>query len=99
MNCPTPKHVLYDNRTFYANMATDILTDILIISIPVALLRRVQIPMRKKLILFGVFSATVLIMIMSVVRVTLVKGTTTQLQSASIDWLYLWSNIEAGTGE
>lgn len=96
INCPTPEHVLFENRTFYANMATDIVTDLLIISIPVVILRRVQLPLRKKAVLIAIFSASVLVMVMSIVRVTLVKGTTKQLQSASIDWLYLWSNVEAG---
>lgn len=77
----------------------DILTDVLIISIPVAILRHVQIPIQKKLLLLGIFSATVLIMAVSVVRVVLVSDLGSQLREPSIDWLYLWSNVEMGVGK
>lgn len=80
-------------------MAMDILTDVLIISIPVAILRHVQIPIQKKLLLLGIFSATVLIMAVSVVRVVLVSDLGSQLREPSIDWLYLWSNVEMGVGK
>lgn len=80
-------------------MAIDVLTDLLIISIPVTILRHTQIPSRKKSILLAIFSATVIIMAVAIIRVTLVKGTEAQLQDASIDWLYLWSNVEMGVGK
>lgn len=80
-------------------MAVDVITDIFIISIPITVLRKVQIPLKKKAALLGIFSVTVLIMVVSVIRVTLVKGTQTRLQQASIDWLYFWSNVQMGVGK
>lgn len=97
--CPLAGPVKFQARTFYANMVADVLTDILILSIPFLVLRKVQIPLQKKAALFGIFSVTVFIMIVSVVRTTLVKGTQKHLQQASIDWLYFWYNVEMGVGE
>ncbi len=42
-------------------------------------------------------SVTVLIIVAAIVRVAVVKGRDNQLRNASIDWLYLWSNIEIGS--
>ncbi|KND94611.1 hypothetical protein TOPH_00772 [Tolypocladium ophioglossoides CBS 100239] len=94
--CPRSHHIYYQNRTFYANMAADIATDLLVMSIPLWILWNVQIPRQKKLLLAGIFSVTVFIMVVAVIRVVLVKGSTDQLQNASIDWLYMWSNVEMG---
>ncbi len=99
MNCSLAPRVKFDSVTFYANMAADVFTDLLIISIPFLILWNVRIPSKKKLLLFGLFSVTVLIIAISLVRVILVKGyLQNQLQEASIDWLYLWSNLEMGIG-
>lgn len=80
-------------------MAADVITDALILSIPVIILWNVQIAWRKKLILFAVFSATILIMLISIIRITLTKGTQQQLVEPGIDWIYLWSAVEMGTGK
>lgn len=78
-------------------MAADVITDVLILSIPVIILWNVQIPWRNKIVLFGVFSATMLIILISIIRVALVKGIQQQLKEPAIDWLYLWSAVEMAT--
>lgn len=78
-------------------MAADVITDVLIFSIPVIILWNVQIPWRNKIVLFGVFSATMLIILISIIHVALVKGTQQQLKEPAIDWLYLWSAVEMAT--
>lgn len=80
-------------------MAVDVFTDMLVLSIPIVILRKVRIRWQKKAALIGLFSATILIMIISIVRVTLVRGSTTQLQSGGLDSLYFWSNVECGIGK
>lgn len=80
-------------------MAVDIFTDMLVLSVPVVILRKVQIPWKKKAALMGLFSATILVMVASLVRFFLVRGSTTQVQSGGIDTLYLWSNVECGIGK
>ncbi|KAI9664062.1 MAG: hypothetical protein M1821_007553 [Bathelium mastoideum] len=90
-NCAALKEVHYGNRTFYANCVADVVSDILIISIPVLLLWNVRIPPRQKLILMAIFSVTVVVMVFSIVRVAVVANSK---KNVDISWLYLWSNIE-----
>ncbi|KAI1074869.1 hypothetical protein F5B20DRAFT_585879 [Whalleya microplaca] len=92
--CTLANHVKFQRRTFYSNMVADIVTDLLVLSTPVLILWNVQIPTRKKLILFAIFSVTVFIMVVSIIRVTMVVDLRGELRNASIDWLYTWSNVE-----
>ncbi|KAE8413509.1 hypothetical protein BDV36DRAFT_28382 [Aspergillus pseudocaelatus] len=93
--CSDLDHVHYQNRTFWANCVGDIVTDILILSIPVLILWNTHISLRKKLILFSVFSATILIMVVAIIRVVVNNSLNS---SVDIGWLYFWSFVEMGTG-
>ncbi|RAQ62926.1 hypothetical protein COH20_011456 [Aspergillus flavus] len=95
--CSDLDHVHYQNRTFWANCAGDIVTDILnqVLSIPILILWNTRISLRKKLILFSVFSATILVMVVAIIRVVVNNSLNS---SVDIGWLYLWSFVEMGTG-
>ncbi|KAJ5590050.1 hypothetical protein N7450_004022 [Penicillium hetheringtonii] len=67
--CSQLKHIHYENRSFWANCAGDVLTDLLILSIPIIVLWKTRVPLRKKVILLSIFSATVFIMIVAIIRV------------------------------
>ena len=62
-----------------------------VVSIPILILWNVQIPIRKKLILYAIFSITIVVMVVSIVRVAVVKSAD---ENVDISWLYLWSSIE-----
>ncbi|KAF2470378.1 uncharacterized protein BDR25DRAFT_151954, partial [Lindgomyces ingoldianus] len=94
LNCSSQNKINFQNRTFYANCALDILSDCLIVSIPILILWNVHVPLRKKIILTGIFSATVIVMVVSIIRVTVVNS---KHQSAEIAWLVFWSFVENGT--
>lgn len=66
-----------------------------VISIPVRMLWNVRLPLRQKLLLMIIFSLTVIVMIVSIIRVTIVGSST---QQPDISWVYFWSNIEMSTG-
>lgn len=66
-----------------------------VITIPILMLWNVQISLRKKLALMGIFSLTVIVMVVAIVRVAVV---TTKNTNADISWLYFWSNIEIAVG-
>ncbi|KNG86927.1 hypothetical protein ANOM_005366 [Aspergillus nomiae NRRL 13137] len=93
--CSDLDHVHYQNRTFWANCVGDIVTDILILSIPILILWNTRISLRKKLILFGIFSATILVMAVAIIRVVVNNSLNS---SVDIGWLYFWSFVEMGTG-
>ncbi|KAK4214369.1 hypothetical protein QBC37DRAFT_387250 [Rhypophila decipiens] len=94
VECPKPHHVLFENRTFYANTVADLFTDCLIMSIPIYMVWNTNMSLRKKLLLFGIFSVTIFIMATAIARVSVIIKNGDQLQNASIDWLYLWSALE-----
>ena len=64
--------------------------------IPLNMLWRVQISIRQKLGLLGVFCLTIFIMIVSTVRVAVVDSKDEQ---ADQTWLYTWSNVEQIVGK
>ncbi|KAE8382377.1 hypothetical protein BDV26DRAFT_253858 [Aspergillus bertholletiae] len=92
--CSDLDHIHYQNRTFWANCAGDVVTDMLILSIPILILWNTRISLQKKLVLFGVFSATVVIMAVAIIRVVVNNSLNS---SVDIGWLYLWSFVEMGT--
>ena len=65
-----------------------------VLSLPFMIVWRVRIPQRKKLVLIAVFSLTVVVIIISIVRVAVVN---TPTKNPSVSWLYLWSSIEMTT--
>lgn len=62
-----------------------------VILVPVKLLWNVQISLRKKVALAGVFSITLIIMVFAIIRVVVVSSFSHQLDQT---WLYMWSSIE-----
>ncbi|KAI9878023.1 MAG: hypothetical protein M1830_002143 [Pleopsidium flavum] len=91
VECTGPGALSFQWSTLHYNCAVDVITDVMIITIPVLMLWNVRISWRRKLALIGIFSLTVIVIIFSIVRVAVVTSTTTQ---ADISWLYMWSNIE-----
>ncbi|KAF2229372.1 hypothetical protein EV356DRAFT_580858 [Viridothelium virens] len=89
--CPTLHQVSYQWTTLHYNCAVDILSDASIISIAVVLLWNVRISMRKKLALLGIFSLTIIDIIISIVRVTEIISKRTQVDLAG---LQMWGEIE-----
>jgi hypothetical protein len=89
--CGEQGSISFDWKTIHYNTATDVITDALIITIPVLLLWNVQISMRKKLALLGIFSLTLITIVFSIIRVAVV--TTSHIQP-NIPWVFLWGNIE-----
>ncbi|KAJ6145437.1 hypothetical protein N7470_009332 [Penicillium chermesinum] len=82
-------NVHYQNRTFWANAAGDVISDIMILSIPILTLYNAQISLHKKVILLGMYSVTIIIMAIAIVRVA-----TTLDDQINIAWLCFWSFIE-----
>ncbi|KAK8078602.1 hypothetical protein PG996_004772 [Apiospora saccharicola] len=99
--CPKTEHVRYQDIGIYVNLVIDIITDLLILSIPFRMLWNVQIPLHKKVALLGVFSLTIVIMVVSVIRVSFIRGFGLGLgeQTATTEWLFLWSYVEMAVGK
>lgn len=55
------------------------------------MLWNVRIPLRQKLILIGIFSVTIVVIIVAIIRVTIVNDGNGNID---VSWVYLWSNVE-----
>jgi hypothetical protein len=67
----------------------------LVLSIPVVTLWDTKISRRHKITLFSIFSATILVMVIAILRVAV----DTSLNSpVNLGWLIFWSFIEINTG-
>ena len=58
------------------------------------MLWHVRVPMGQKLMLIGIFSLTVIVMIVAIIRVAIVNSSH---KDADVSWLFFWSNIEMAT--
>jgi hypothetical protein len=81
-----------DTHPLYVTFLADLQA---VISIPVLILWNTRVPLRKRIVLSGIFSATIVVMVLSVIRGTVVK---TERQNAEMAWLIFWSYIENGIG-
>ncbi|KAG9230371.1 hypothetical protein BJ875DRAFT_158403 [Amylocarpus encephaloides] len=77
---------------YIVNCVMDVVTDILILTIPTAILWNARITMRHRLALVGLFGLTVATMTIAIIRVAVVLAASTQIFDVS--WLYTWSAIE-----
>ncbi|KAF2201225.1 hypothetical protein GQ43DRAFT_471976 [Delitschia confertaspora ATCC 74209] len=93
--CSSEKSIRFQRMTLIANCVLDVLTDVLITVIPFTMLWKVRISMRRKLALAGVFSVTMVTIIFSIVRASVITSNSIQ---PDMSWLYTWSNIEVYTG-
>ncbi len=78
----------------YATTALDIFTDLLIISLPIILLSKVNITFKRKVILGMALCLSIFMIVICIIRVT-----TCKLPNGIIDstWLGLWQCIETNT--
>ena len=72
--------------------AMDIITDLMIMALPISLAWRVRLPWSSRLALFGVFSLGLLIIIFAVLRIVF---TNTHDTRPELTWLTIWSVIES----
>ncbi|RAH47122.1 uncharacterized protein BO95DRAFT_493806 [Aspergillus brunneoviolaceus CBS 621.78] len=76
----------FEFRALITNLVLDVITDVCIISLPIALLWNVRIPFRHKMILIAILSVAVFIFIVAVVRVAVVAR---RDQNPDISWLWM----------
>ncbi|CAL8576790.1 hypothetical protein XPA_002655 [Xanthoria parietina] len=92
VKCSTPAAFARQNSLIQAAAVLDIFTDILIIIIPVALLWRVRISLRRKILLMFILGLSIFTIIVSIVRIA-----GAQFPNGSVDsaWVVFWLQLEA----
>jgi hypothetical protein len=93
VGCTKPRNVRLALVSLRFSTCVDVLTDVMIIAIPMSLAWRVKLPWKPRLALFGVFSLGGVIIVFAIIRVVF---TNKQHRQPEISWLNLWSAIEAG---
>ncbi|KUI59523.1 hypothetical protein VP1G_06755 [Cytospora mali] len=81
--------------TMKANMALDVTSDFLIMVIPISLMWNVQMRFAKKMAFIGLFSLSIITIVIAIVRTTRV---TTSRSSTGMDdssFLWMWSGVQA----
>ncbi|KAH6663435.1 hypothetical protein B0J14DRAFT_644878 [Halenospora varia] len=89
--CTQDWSINFQRATLIANCVMDVITDALIMTIPIAILWNVRISWKKKLALAGLFCLTIITISFSIIRVAVVSSAS---KLPDISWLYLWSSIE-----
>ncbi|TGO57942.1 hypothetical protein BCON_0060g00160 [Botryotinia convoluta] len=69
----------------------DVLTDAMILVIPISMLWTVRLSRKRKLALAGIFSLVIITIIFSIVRQSVVSSYSHQFEES---WLYTWSLVE-----
>ena len=97
--CPTldcNPAALHHREGIFLNttVSIDILTDVLVISIPIALLWKIQIDLRRKLATGAVLCLSFFMIMIAIVRVTFASLTKDVTDTT---WLYMWQSVEAST--
>ncbi|MCJ1314667.1 hypothetical protein MMC25_008349 [Agyrium rufum] len=91
LTCATPAAVERTRRSLQVTTAFDIITDVMILAIPINLLWNVRISIRQRLILIGVFSLTLFTMAVSLARVIVLLNESDQID---ISFLFTWFVVE-----
>ncbi|MCJ1374866.1 hypothetical protein MMC20_006099 [Loxospora ochrophaea] len=91
--CVTPRAIARQNASGIADTVLDVVTDVLLISIPICLLWRVQIHVRRKIILLFNLCLSIFMIIISII--TVIPLNTSSNEAFTQAWVLFWSQIEA----
>jgi len=91
--CENPHNIYLSNVSLRASTILDILTDLLIIAIPITLAWRVKLPIRTRIALVAVFAMGFIIPVVAVVRIVVLDATSSK--HPELSWLNLWTLIES----
>ncbi|MCJ1261250.1 hypothetical protein MMC22_001114, partial [Lobaria immixta] len=90
--CTTPQALYRQDVVVKVSTVLDILTDVMLISIPTILLWRVKIALRKKLALASVLCLSIFLIIISIIKVAAAHTIGTQVDAT---WVIFWLQAEA----
>ncbi|KAF7952579.1 uncharacterized protein EAE97_002076 [Botrytis byssoidea] len=89
--CTTDSAVDFQQITLKLNCVWDVVSDALIMIIPISMLWGTQMKMKRKITFGIIFSLALITVIFAIVRTTVVSSLT---RMPDTSWLYMWSAIE-----
>ncbi|KKY28246.1 hypothetical protein UCDDS831_g00429 [Diplodia seriata] len=95
--CGTPRDINAQIASLYYAFAVDILTDLLIMALPIRLIWNLQMPRAEKLAVGALFCSGFVCITMAVLRVVQIGVKAGNNSTPSSSWLALWAEVEAAT--
>ena len=95
VKCVTPSALSRQNSIFKASGILDIITDAMLISIPILLLWNVQMSIRRKLALIGILCLSIFMILIAIIRIAAGNISHGQVDAA---WAIFWLQVEACVG-
>ncbi|POS68497.1 hypothetical protein DHEL01_v213109 [Diaporthe helianthi] len=92
--CQTKHEINFTTATLKANAALDIMTDFMIMLLPTLLVWNTQIRWSKKLALIGLFSLSIITIIIAIVRAVMVDSERRPDGNPDVTWLWFGSAVE-----
>ncbi|KAK3985000.1 hypothetical protein QBC44DRAFT_405940 [Cladorrhinum sp. PSN332] len=90
--CNGPKHIKFVMDTYKVSTALDVSSDFFIMLVPVLLVWDLRMPLKKKISFVGLFSLTLVVMVIAIVRI--VGASKTENRQIDPTYVFLWGSIE-----
>ncbi|KLJ09267.1 hypothetical protein EMPG_15293 [Blastomyces silverae] len=94
--CSSPKEVKAQLASLYYSFAVDVITDIMVMALPVKLLWSLRLPLIQKASLGALFSVGIICIAMATIRVVQIGTKAENNSTPSSSWLAFWGILEAG---
>ncbi|KAI1429876.1 hypothetical protein F5Y12DRAFT_725958 [Xylaria sp. FL1777] len=95
VSCISSEVTTFLRVTLYVNAVFDIVTDVLIMLIPITLLWNVRIQWKKKIAIMGIFSLSLITIGIAIARVADIKATQQSTGIPDSTYLWFWSALQA----
>ncbi|KAK7703726.1 hypothetical protein SLS57_010833 [Botryosphaeria dothidea] len=92
--CGTPRDIKAQLTSLYYSFAVDVLTDLLIMALPLRLIWNLQMPRAEKIGIGALFCSGFVCIVIAVLRVVQI-GVKSRNSTPSSTWLALWAEVEA----
>ncbi|PWY85029.1 hypothetical protein BO70DRAFT_424358 [Aspergillus heteromorphus CBS 117.55] len=94
--CDTHRDAVAEIASLYYSFAVDVVSDIMIMILPLRLVLSLRMPLGQKLSVAAVFALGSICVVMAVVRVVQIGTRANSDSTPSSSWLAFWGMIEAG---
>ncbi|KAF2023502.1 hypothetical protein EK21DRAFT_80779, partial [Setomelanomma holmii] len=93
--CNAAENVRRSLTSFWGGFASQITDSLQVMLLPIDLIRRLQMPLNRKIQIGSLFALGALVIVASVIRAVQVGSTPPKYQQPSLHWLAFWSIVES----
>ncbi|KAH7091950.1 hypothetical protein FB567DRAFT_545158 [Paraphoma chrysanthemicola] len=92
--CQTPRDIRSQIASLYFTYAVDVLTDLMIMALPIRIIWNLKMPQTQKFGITGLFGIGIILIAVATLRVAQIGGKAQSISQPSASWLALWGVIE-----